>query len=185
MLRNGILGFLVMTCLGGWAQAHGGARFPIRAAQVAQVLSRAGMEVTERQVHLGTPIWSATQTPALEVLDTQGMTAGGRLWIKIGCEGRHECQPFYVSVPWKGPAPLAGKQRHVVNPVHSASYRPPTIRLGDHATLVVDSPGLHMEIAVVALQNGAVGQVIRLATPDRKQFYQGQVVNQVTVKGSF
>lgn len=184
MLRNSILGLLVMISLGGWAQTRGGARFPIRASQVAQVLSRAGMEVTERQVHLGATVWSATQTPSLEVLGTEGLAAGGRVWIEIGCEDRHQCQPFYVSVLWKGPVPLAGKQAHVEGPGHSASYAPPVIRLGDHATLVVDSPGLHMEIAVIALQNGTVGQVIRLATPDRRQFYQGQVVNKVTLKGS-
>lgn len=184
MLRNCIVGVLVAIGVRAGAQSGPYASYRISPSGVAVTVSRAGMHVTARQVHLDCEVWSASAHPDMELLSAQTAPDKEHVWVRIGCRQPRECRPFYATVAWNGPLPVARDASQSKVPVHSKSYSPPVMRMGDHATLVVDSPRSHIEIAVIAMQNGAVGQVIRLATPDRKQFFRGLIVNKSTLTGA-
>lgn len=184
MIRNLILGMLVLASACSWAQPSDRAVYPISASQVAQALSLTGIHVSGNQVVLGVEDWAASASPVLDLLDTEPGSRKNRIWVRMGCHERQQCRPFYASVFWSGPIPSSAMSKPAHGRTRPVAVGPPVIRFGDHATLVVDDPRLHLEIAVIALQNGAVGQVIHLATPDRKQFYRGEVVSNSMLKGS-
>ena len=182
MLRKCMLGVLVTVSVTAGAQPAGAARYRIGTSQVAATLARAGMDVMARQVHLEADVWSRSANPEMDMVSAQALPDRKHAWVRIDCHDPRECRSFYATISWSGPLPPA---RDVTAPkARVTSYTPPAMRMGDHATLVVDGPQLHMEIEVIAMQNGAVGQVIQLATPDRKRFYRGQVVNKFTLTGT-
>lgn len=184
MLRYCIPGLLVLIGVVAFGQSPRAARFRILASQVVPVLSGSGIDVQASQIHMGTEEWATSSTPAMQVLELQRTPGSQSVWVKLGCTDQEQCRPFYVDARWNGPIPSVHKHSSPRPQARLGMYSPPAIRFGEHATLIVDNPRLHMEIAVIALQNGAVGQVIHLATPDRKQFYQGEVVNKSMLKGS-
>jgi hypothetical protein len=49
----------------------------------------------------------------------------------------------------------------------------------------MDDQRAHIQVAVISLENGMVGHRIRVATPDHKQTYIGEVVNARLLRGSF
>jgi flagella basal body P-ring formation protein FlgA len=56
---------------------------------------------------------------------------------------------------------------------------------GTHATLVIDDQRSHIQLSVISLENGIAGHRIRVASPDHKQFYVGEVVSARLLKGNF
>ena len=186
MLRYRVVGLLVLVSIAAWGETRGRTMSRIGANQVARALSVAGMEVTPRQVQLATELSAMTPSPTLDLLEVEPSPSLNErwVWVKLGCRDPHECRPFYVSVQWNGDIRTLVKHAKSVVPASSPKDTPPVIRFGDHATLVVDVPRLRLEIAVIALQNGSAGQVIRLATPDHKKFYRGEVVGKSMLRGS-
>ena len=43
----------------------------------------------------------------------------------------------------------------------------------------------HIQVAVISLENGVAGKWIRVASPDRKQVYVGEVVSANELRGNF
>jgi flagella basal body P-ring formation protein FlgA len=70
------------------------------------------------------------------------------------------------------------------NPVSKANMDI-TMRAGTHATLVMDDDRSHIQVAVITLENGIVGHRIHVASPDHRQTYVGEVVNERLLRGSF
>jgi flagella basal body P-ring formation protein FlgA len=54
---------------------------------------------------------------------------------------------------------------------------------GSRATLLLEGDHVHIQVPVVCLQNGAVGQTIRVASPDHKQTYVAQVTGNNVLRG--
>ncbi len=96
------------------------------------------------------------------------------------------CLPFYamVALPAGDTAPLeglrdAGKMK-CVGMNHDSGF---TIPAGAHATLVLEGSQSRIKIPVVALESGMAGTKIRIATPDRRNFYRAIVVGPDLLKG--
>jgi len=68
--------------------------------------------------------------------------------------------------------------------VVKASSLQNVIRGGDHATLILESPDSRMRLPVICLQSGVLGQRIRVASPDRKQYYEAEIVSPGMLKGN-
>jgi hypothetical protein len=138
------------------------------------------MDVHPEDVRITTEVFAVSSSPLLDVLEIAPVTAmqEQHSWARIGCHDPHECAPFYVDVHW--PHSVPRPQTRVTRPQYAD---PPVIRPGDRATLVVEDARIHIELDVVALQNGSPGQVIRLATPDHRQFYRGVVVSRFRLTG--
>lgn len=185
MLRHFAIGLLSAVSVAAWGQAHGSTLYRVQASQVADALSRAGMDVTAREIKIGVDVLAGTPDPVLDVLDAESNRNAGfhPVWVKLACRDSAECRPFFIEVAWHGSLPELVKVKRTQMPIHA--YQLPIIHFGDRATLVAEGPGSRLEIAVIALQNGSAGQVIQLATPDHKLFYRGVVVSKSMLKVSF
>ena len=173
-----------------WAQPQPQGRFALTAGQIAQALSVKGMQVADRQVSLLANVVAIEQHPRLDVLSVEplgdrwsGPHSEPRSLVKLGCHVPSTCLPFYAIV--SGPEGTAGNSPAAFGSGALKLNTAVTMRAGTHAMLVMDDDRVHIQVAVVTLESGAIGRRIRVATPDHKQFYIGEVVSANLLKRSF
>jgi flagella basal body P-ring formation protein FlgA len=51
------------------------------------------------------------------------------------------------------------------------------MRAGTHAVLIMNDRRMRIQIPVISLETGKAGETIHVASPDRKQVYEGEVVD--------
>jgi hypothetical protein len=169
-------------------QAQSRDRFAITASQVARALSDNGIQATSEQVSLLARVVATEPSPRLDVLSVEALGNGSsakhsvRARVKLACHLPGECLPFYVTVA--DPTSVASSASSFGNPRVNPN-REVTMKVGTHATLLMDDQRAHIQVAVITLENGMVGHRIRVATPDHKQTYVGEVVNEHLLRGSF
>jgi hypothetical protein len=175
-------------------QAQSPARFALTAPQVARALSDGGIQTTGEQVSLLTRVVATEPSPKLDILAVEtlgkGPVAGHsvRARVKLACHLPGKCLPFYaiVSSPKTvaGSTTVASSAYVFGNPRVNANSEV-TMKVGTRATLLMDDQRAHIQVAVISLENGMVGHRIRVASPDHKQTYVGEVVNARLLRGSF
>jgi hypothetical protein len=173
--------------------------YPISVEQIAQTLSESGMQVKPANVSLGMHVVASKLDPDLNMLEVRPATSTrGRktMWVRIGCKESGVCLPFYATVAWDGdladlqkelrPASLQTSTAKTDSPpaIHTGTVSPPAMHAGTHATLVIASDRSRIKLSVIALQNGSIGQVIRVASPDHKQIYRAEVLGANLLKGT-
>jgi hypothetical protein len=180
----------------GWGQSQLQDRFALTAGQVALALSAGGIQTTERQVSLLTRVVATESSPALDVLSVEplgrqlvGEHSPTRSRVRMGCHLPGKCLPFYAIVSSvEPPVGLAATASHAVAGINNSMSNAKmdiTMRVGTHATLVMDDNRSHIQVAVISLENGIAGHRIHVASPDHKQVYVGEVVNANLLTGSF
>jgi hypothetical protein len=197
---------LLVTSLSrpGWGQAQPQPRFPLTASQVARALSERGVQTDGEQVALLASVVATEPNPTLDVLSVE--TLGNaqspersriRSRVKLACREAEKCLPFYALVNWPEGTAWAVTVASSSSPVQRnpavsspAAKNVPanfevTMPAGTHAILVMDDHRSHIQLSVISLENGLVGHRIRVASPDHKQFYLGEVVSPSLLKGSF
>ena len=185
---------LAAASLSSGAQPSG--PFLLTPEQVSQALVRQGIQVSAGHLTLLAQVVATTRNPALDILTTTRLAASSsrqtsetRSLVKVACREPSECLPFYAvgvfptqsaekSIRGTSPASMQASSTQL----NLASER---MRAGTHATLVMDDGRSHIKVAVVSLENGALGQTIRVASPDHKQTYTAEVVSANVVKGRF
>ncbi len=175
-------------------QAQSPDRFALTAPQVARALSGSGIQTTAEQVSLLTRVVATEPSPMLDILSVETLGKGPlaehsvRARVKLACHLPGKCLPFYaiVSSPHRvaGSTTLPSSAYAFGNPRVNANSEV-TMKVGTHATLLMDDQRAHIQVAVISLENGMVGHRIRVATPDHKQTYVGEVVNARLLRGSF
>ena len=178
--------------LTGWSQSQLQDRFALTADQVAQSVSKRGIEVSGDQVFLLTNVVAKVPDPVLDVLSVEpigdkwfGGHSGTHSWVKLGCHLPGECLPFYAVVSW--PQTPAGRATHqsIASPAALKPKKVITMRAGTHATMLMDDDRSHIQIAVISLENGIAGHSIRVTSPDHKQVYVAEVVNASLLRKSY
>jgi len=179
-----LAGWIAMsTACSVWAAAS---RYPITAAQVSDAIGSTGTSVSPDAVSLLSVVTASTPAPHLRVQGAERAT-GDQLMVRIACETPEECLPFVVSLHSSAEtaARLAGLFAFGA-PVHAASVvasGPMVIRNGAQAVLLLDGKHVHVQLPVVTLENGAVGQRIRVTEKDKRQTYTAVVVNSGLLQG--
>ncbi len=165
-------------------------RFALTAAHIARALSASGMPTDAEHVSLLTRVVATEPQPVLDVLSVEALGnrtiaehPGVRLRVKLACHIPAKCLPFYAIV---NSTPSTAEDvnalsRSALRSVHSEI----TMKAGTHATLMMDDQRSRILVAVVSLENGMVGHRIHVASPDHKQTYVGEVVNDHLLRGSF
>ena len=178
--------------LTGWSQSQLQDHFALTADQVAQSVSKGGIEVAGDQVFLLANVVAKVPYPALDVLSVEplgdkwfGGRSGTHSWVKLGCHLPGECLPFYAVVSW--PQEPAGRATHqsIASPAALKPKKVITMRAGTHATMLMDDDRSHIQIAVISLENGIAGHSIRVTSPDHKQVYVAEVVNASLLRKSY
>jgi hypothetical protein len=184
--------------LPGWVhspcQAQG--RFPLTAHLVAQALSQSGIQTADEQVSMLASVVASEPVPVLDILSIEplgerspGKHGESHSLVKMGCRMTGVCLPFYSIVSkLDTPDRAAPNPRRVssdAGAVARGSNSGIVIRIGAHATLVMDDARSHVEVTVVSLENGAAGHKIRVTTPDHKLVYLAEVVSANLLRRSF
>lgn len=175
----------VLVCLGlALGTAHAAAttsEHPITAAALVEVLSKEGAAIAARDIRIPAGVVAREAVPDLVVLSIEpAIGLAGRYWVRLACRNAGGCLSFYASVSSSTPLRCGVRQRasgQLVQP------RVPVIRPGDRATLAIHRERSLIQVAVVALESGAIGSNIRVATPDYKQVFHGEVVSSGRLEG--
>jgi hypothetical protein len=195
----------VAILLAGAMSLHAQTQLPVvhhsalTVEQVTRSLSKAfadkGIQVTEQQVSLPTHVVILGDEAVLEVksIEPLGHLATGTIGevgsaVKMTCAMPSKCLPFYAIVALPAGTDLRGNTAHAVQSeafIARKTASETVIKAGTPATLVMDDSVAHLKLSVVALQNGSVGQTIRVSSPDHKQNYTAEVVSANIVKGAF
>jgi hypothetical protein len=160
-------------------------RVPITAEQVAAAINGAGMKVSANQVVLLADIMATNSAPRLKV-ESMERWGDHQIKFRLDCVKTEECLPFFVAVRWS--------QAESVPPVfadHSSTAislaKPGSnsfiVRSGTPAILLLTGDHIHIQLPVVCLENGVVGQTIRAASPDHRQTYRAEVGEDSVLRG--
>ena len=179
---------LLLAQMGG-AQApvaSGGAgpHSTITAALVAATLAEAGLPIAEARLHLPGSLIAHTGAPMLKVTAAE-QHANGSLAVRFTCRNSVECMPFFVTVDASDDrSALAAFAAQI--PQTQASPSPTAsagIAVGARVTLQLSDTLMRIQLPAIAIDTGAPGAEVRVASLDRKQTWRGIVVDATTVRG--
>jgi hypothetical protein len=165
-------------------------REAITTSQIADAVRQAGMPVTAEQVTLLSHVTAIDAEPLLKV-ESMEPIGNREMRVRLNCTKRAECLPFYavirssdtsaqqVQASLREPVMPASSQTEPANE-HSGSV---AIRSGSPATLLIDGGRVHIRVAVVSLENGSIGQTIRVVSKDHTTTYTAEVESATTLRG--
>lgn len=157
--------------------------YAIRPERIAGAMATMGMQVSPAQLTMLTDAVASTADPQLLVQSMQRWP-GDRVMVRMECANREECLPFFVSVRMGNGDSDQLAMANIAMSVQGSSQRPVTaVRAGSPATLYLEGDHVHIRVAVVCLQSGAVGQTIRAEGPDHVQKYTAQVAGEGVLRG--
>ena len=178
---NGLVG-TVLAFMAVMPAAMSQTRTVIPAQNVADAMLAAGIAVASDQIELLSGVSTAKEGASVRVVSVAKRT-DGTVKVKLRCDDNHDCLPFYVLVHGVERVNVNRSRTDSVQAV-AASSPANIIRGGDRATLILETPDSRMSFPVICLQSGVRGQRVRAASPDRKQFYDAEVVAAGILKGT-
>jgi hypothetical protein len=154
---------------------------PVSCVQkVVSALARTGIVIGPDQIEFLAGTDNAKETAKIRVVSV-GPSSSGAAKVKLRCQDNHQCLPFYVLV--RGLEGVKVGSSAPVAPAIPTASPEHMIHGGDHAILVLESSDSRMRFPVICLQSGVLGQHIRAASTDRRQFYEAEVVAPGMLKG--
>jgi hypothetical protein len=171
---------LIVAIALGLPAAMASAQHAITPQQIAAALDSAGMSTTPEQVVLLSDVVSTTSSPALK-FESAELWSDRRIKVRLSCVKSDECLPFFVAVQGSQAQPTTPDASSVATT--QAKPNSPLMQAGGHATLLLEGDHIHIKLPVVCLENGAIGQTIRVASLDRKLTYLAQVDADRTLRG--
>lgn len=160
----------------------------ITTSQIATAIRAAGLQVSAEQVTLLSDVVAKTRTPVLSV-ESISPWEGNLARVRLNCVSSEECLPFVVTM-----------RRHPTNEVQrvsvasdlSASPRSLTevprskvvVHIGSSAVLLLDGGHVHIQLAVICLENGSVGQIIRVTGRAHERTYIAEVCSDGLLRGT-
>jgi hypothetical protein len=160
----------------------------ITAAEIAAAIRHAGMNVSAAQVELMSNAIAKSSAPMLKV-QSIGPWVEDVSHVRLDCVVIGTCLPFVVAVSRsrdaRGEAALLPSSQPPVrrSPVESAKSKA-GLRLGQPAVLLLDSKHVHIRLDVICLENGLIGQVIRVAGKTGERSYLAEVCSDGTLRGT-
>ena len=176
----------VVVAASAFSAAAAPARYTISAEQISIAISDAGMPISPAQVQLLTQVRATKDAPRLRVESIQ-RSGNNTAIVRMGCGDSTQCLPFFVKAELNRNAASEAapslKLQALPNLPRSSS-RPPVMRSGAQAVLLLDSERVHIRIPVVCIENGTLGAKIRVRASGNRQLYVAEVVDATSLKGS-
>lgn len=182
--RNSILSVVLGAAVALPVLAAPG-RYAISAGQIAAAVTNYGMQVSPDQVNLLAGVVANVAAPELKIksIDPAGSQ---RAIARLECVDSEQCLPFIVSIQLA----QGGIPASVSAPSHGSLASPSQnrpaaviIRAGSPAILLLDGAHVHISLAVICLDNGALGQTVRATDKDHRQTYMARVSQDGTLEG--
>lgn len=182
--RTLILGFglAAAAATAAWAAEH----YAISPGQVVAAMDRAGMQVSPDQVTLLANVVATTPAPVLKLSSLERLDSE-RMLARLECARSEECLPFFVSL-------RATQRRGAEGTAEAPDLLPagipsapransPVLRTGMQARLLLEGNHVHIDIPVICLESGAIGQTIRVTDRERRVVFMAQVMDGGQLKG--
>jgi hypothetical protein len=156
--------------------------------QVAAALMRAGIRISASQVEMLGDANVSHADPALQV-QSAAKWINNRMKIKLRCQHREECLPFYVLVNWPSHDETVAVIDRWFHRVPGAAIPGPAqqepwlVSRGESATLILESEHLHIQLPVVCLANARKGAFVRVRSIDNKKTFLAEVIGNKLLKG--
>jgi len=160
-------------------------RFAVSPDQVARAMRAAGVAAAAERIDLLSPIQTRQPNAALRLISVKHWQ-GNTLKAELRCSDRKACLPFYVLLRDADSVPDLAVVHGSAEPQKSASATPRAhdVHIGDPAILVFERQQSRITIRVICDQNGDRGQIIRVASSDRKHSYKAEVIEPGLLKGA-
>jgi len=178
-----LLSILLLPAVGRAANQ----RFPISPDQVAEAIVAAGVPVSAAQVRFLSEVSALGQDADVRVMNT-AKWLGNEWKVELRCQDHRACLPFYVlvqpasSAAFDAMSALARRGKALRRDVSRFAAPPILMRNGDRATLLFEKPTVRITMPVICLQNGNLGQTIRVESTDHKQFFKAEIVQSGLLK---
>lgn len=189
------------TCLFAWLLSVGmvvpavaqRSRYPVTAAEVAGALSRMGIQVSPDRIVFLSNVVANEEDPQLKIKSIElGEDRSGS--VRLACTHSEQCLPFVVELRPKSQGVSAAPKQVRTYRTAPQIQRPeppvqrpapgPDVRWNSQAVLVIVAPHMQIRIPVICMQNGSVGQTIRVTSPDHRQSYNAEVVGRGLLRGN-
>jgi len=169
------------------ARAADNSRTPISRERILSALDASGIHITPDQMEQLSSVTAAEPKSRLKVVSVEVLD-GESDKVRLQCEQPNTCLPFYVLLHWGRPgvgqSTLPGRQ----NARQDGRTTQPTlqpkdilVRSGKAAVLVFEADFLRMTLPVMCLQNGGLGQQVRVLNKETKRTYLARVTGQGVV----
>ena len=157
--------------------------FVVSPGQVAHALGEAGVAAPAERIEFLSQVRTRHANEDLRLISVAEWQEG-TLKAEMGCAERRDCLPFYVLVRDTAISPdlLNGRQAKSAEAT-PASPKMHDVHKGDAAILFFESNDSRITMRVICMQNGDRGERIRVASADRKHFYQAEIIEPGLVKG--
>jgi hypothetical protein len=185
MKRYKPISVLILAAAAAIPAAAETAREAISPAQVAGAISNAGVKISAQQVTLLADVVSTAPDPKL-VMESMERWGDHRMKVRMNCANA-ECLPFYVSIQWGPTEPIPAAFANGAAATGSPARAMPSavvLRAGSTAILMLEGDHIHIQLPVVCLESGTVGQTIRVESKDHKQTFMAQVGDATLLKGA-
>lgn len=160
-------------------------RVTLTPAMVASALSQQGLEVVADQLEMPARL-SAMGTPELQVIRAE-LVAPKMLRIRLACRQTAQCLPFLVLVHLEANAPdllkLATLTEASSRQVPPSTLNSNRLLAGQQVILVMEDKHMRISLPVIAIDSGAHGADVRVASLDHKQSYRATVESAALVRG--
>ena len=148
--------------------------------QIIDAMQSAGLTTTAAQLQL---LSNVTSLPGatLRVAKVTKQSPETAL-AELDCTAR-QCLPFYVLL--HDTQPLTGHailDRKTAKSLSDAER--PLIARGKPVTLLIEGANSRIVLPVVSLECGRQGEIIKVASPDRKRIYRAEVMSGMTVRST-
>jgi hypothetical protein len=150
-------------------RAADNSRTPISQEQILSALNSSGIHVTSDQMEQLSTVTAAEPKPRLKVVSIDVLD-GESDKVRLQCEQASSCLPFFVLLHWGQPGRQNGRTTQ-------SAQQPENIlvRSGKAAVLVFEGDFLRMTLPVMCLQNGGLGQQVRVLNKETKKTYWARV----------
>lgn len=174
---------IVVACTPAAACAE---HYAISTSNIAQTISRAGVQVSPDQVMLPTGVVATTANPMLKVRSVEKL-GNRQILARIECLNSDQCLPFFVDIQVgegvNAKTVLNGTEFATLESSTRTESHPMVVRSGATVMLMLEGAHVHIRIPVVCLEGGASGQTIRVTDKSHRLIYSAQVIDASFVKG--
>jgi hypothetical protein len=151
-------------------RAADNSRTPISRDWILSVLGTSGINITPDQMEQLSAVTATGPTPRLKVVSVDVLD-GESDKVRLQCEQPNTCLPFYVLLHWGQPGDR--QNGRTTQPVRKPENI--LVRAGRAAVLVFEGDFLRMTLPVMCLQNGGLGQQVRVLNKETKKTYLAHV----------
>ncbi len=148
--------------------------------QIADAMRSAGYDTSASQLQLLSNVTSLAGTTIRVAKVTR--ESADTVLAELNC-GKRQCLPFYVLVHDADIA-CSAVEPFPRTAGGNSSEAHPLISRGKAVTLIITTEDLRIVLPAVSMESGMQGQIIKVASPDRKRIYRAEVISRTTVRST-